>query len=41
MNTVRFHLKTAYSRTGVHRQADLVRLVTAALRDIADHREKR
>jgi DNA-binding CsgD family transcriptional regulator len=40
MNTVRFHLKTAYSRTGVHRQSDLVRLVTAALRDIADHREK-
>lgn len=40
MNTVRFHLKTAYSRAGVHRQSDLVRLVTAALRDIADHREK-
>jgi DNA-binding CsgD family transcriptional regulator len=39
-NTVRFHLKTAYARTGVHRQSDLVRLVTAALRDMSDHREK-
>jgi DNA-binding CsgD family transcriptional regulator len=40
MNTGRFHLKTAYARTGVHRQSDLVRLITAALRDLADHREK-
>jgi hypothetical protein len=38
MNTVRFHLKTAYARTGVRRQSDLVRLITAALRDLADHR---
>lgn len=40
MNTVRFHLKTAYARTGVHRQSDLVRLITAALRDLSDHRQK-
>jgi DNA-binding CsgD family transcriptional regulator len=40
MNTVRFHLKTAYARTGVHRQADLVRLVIAALRDLGDHRQE-
>jgi PAS domain-containing protein len=38
MNTVRFHLKTAFARTGVRRQSELVRLVTAALRDLADHR---
>ena len=38
MNTVRFHLKTAYARTGVRRQSELVRLITAALRDLADHR---
>jgi DNA-binding CsgD family transcriptional regulator len=38
MNTVRFHLKTAYARTGAKRQSELVRLVTAALRDLADHR---
>ncbi len=31
-------LKTAYARTGVRRQSELVRLVTAALRDLADHR---
>lgn len=37
MNTVRFHLKTAYARAGVHRQSDLIRLITAALRDLADH----
>jgi DNA-binding CsgD family transcriptional regulator len=40
MNTVRFHLKTAYARTGIRRQSELVRLVTAALRDLADHRGK-
>ncbi len=40
MNTVRFHLKTAYARTGVHRQSDLVRIITAALRDLSDHRQK-
>ena len=40
MNTVRFHLKTAYARTGVHRQSDLVRLVTGALRDLGDCRTK-
>jgi hypothetical protein len=38
MNTVRFHLKTAYARTGAKRQGELVRLITAALRDLADHR---
>jgi hypothetical protein len=38
MNTVRFHLKTAYARTGARRQGDLVRLVTTAMRDLADHR---
>ena len=38
MNTVRYHLKTAVARTGVRRQTELVRLVTAALRDLADHR---
>ena len=37
MNTVRFHLKTAYARAGVHRQSDLIRLITAAHRDLADH----
>ncbi|MGH6734974.1 MAG: helix-turn-helix transcriptional regulator [Methyloceanibacter sp.] len=41
MNTVRFHLKTAYARTGTRRQAELLRLVTAALRDLADHRDDR
>ena len=40
MNTVRFHLKTAYARTGVHRQSDLTRLLTAALRDLFDHRQR-
>jgi hypothetical protein len=30
MNTVRFHLKTAYARTGAKRQSELVRLITAA-----------
>ena len=40
MNTVRFHLKTAYARTGVRRQSDLVRLITAALRDLAEHRDQ-
>jgi DNA-binding CsgD family transcriptional regulator len=38
MNTVRFHPKTAYARTGAKRQSELVRLITAALRDLADHR---
>jgi hypothetical protein len=38
MNTVRYHLKTAYARVGVKRQSELVRLVTAALRDLTDHR---
>ena len=37
LNTVSFHLKTAYARIGVRRQSDLVRLVTAALRDLAEH----
>lgn len=39
MNTVRYHLKTVYARTGVGRQSQLVRLITAALRDLSDHRE--
>jgi PAS domain-containing protein len=39
LNTVRFHLKTAFARVGVRRQSDLMRRVTAALRDLADHRE--
>ncbi len=37
MNTVRFHLKTAYARTGVRRQSELLTLITAALRDLTDH----
>jgi hypothetical protein len=40
MNTVHYHMKSAFARTGVRRQPELVRLVTAALRDLADHREK-
>jgi hypothetical protein len=32
-------MKSAYARTGVRRQSELVRLVTAALRDLADHRD--
>lgn len=39
MNTVRYHLKTAYARTGVSGLTELVRLVTAALRDLADCRQ--
>lgn len=39
MNTVRYHLKTAYARTGTHRQSELVGLVVAALRDLADSRQ--
>lgn len=38
VNTVRFHLKSAFARTGVHRQSEIVRMATAALRDLADHR---
>lgn len=38
MNTVRYHLKTAYARTGTRRQSELVRLVARALRDLSDHR---
>ncbi len=38
MNTVRYHLKTAYARTGTDGQSALMRLVTAALRDVTDHR---
>jgi DNA-binding NarL/FixJ family response regulator len=38
LNTVRFHLKTAFARVGVRRQSDLMRRVTATLRDLADHR---
>jgi DNA-binding CsgD family transcriptional regulator len=39
MHTVHFHLKTAYARTGSRRQSELVRPITAALRDLADHRK--
>ena len=39
MNTVRYHLKTAFARTGVGRQSELVRLVIVALRDLSDHRD--
>lgn len=38
MNTVRYHLKTAFERTDTRRQSELVRLVTTALRDLSDHR---
>lgn len=38
MNTVHFHLKTAYARSGVRGQVELARLATAALRDLSDHR---
>jgi hypothetical protein len=37
MNTVRFHLKSAFARMGVRRQSDLVRMATAALRDLTDY----
>lgn len=40
MNTVHYHMKSAYARTGVKRQSELVRMVTAALRDLADHRDE-
>jgi DNA-binding CsgD family transcriptional regulator len=39
MNTVRCHLKTAYARTGVAGQSELLRLVIATLRNLTDHRE--
>jgi GAF domain-containing protein len=39
MNTVHYHMKSAYARTGAKRHSELVRLVTAAMRDLADHRE--
>jgi PAS domain-containing protein len=38
MNTVHFHLKTAFQRTGAHSQVKLTRLVVQALRDLLDHR---
>jgi PAS domain-containing protein len=38
MNTVHYHMKSAYARTGVKRHSELVRLITAAMRDLADHR---
>jgi DNA-binding NarL/FixJ family response regulator len=37
MNTVRFHLKTAFARTEVRSQADLVRIAIAALRDLGPY----
>jgi DNA-binding CsgD family transcriptional regulator len=38
MNTVHFHLKTAFLRTGTHSQTQLMKLAVAALRDLLDHR---
>jgi PAS domain-containing protein len=37
MNTVRFHLKTAFARTDTHSQAELVRLAMSALADLDPH----
>jgi len=37
LNTVRYHLKAAYGRTGVRRQSELVRMVATGLRDLANH----
>jgi DNA-binding CsgD family transcriptional regulator len=37
MNTVRFHLKTAFALTGTHRQADLVRIALSALNDLGPY----
>ncbi len=38
MNTVHFHLKTAFFRTGTHSQTQLMKLAVSALRDLLDHR---
>jgi DNA-binding CsgD family transcriptional regulator len=38
MNTVHFHLKTAFLRTGTHSQVQLMRLAVGALRYLLDHR---
>jgi DNA-binding CsgD family transcriptional regulator len=38
MNTVHFHLKIAFLRTGTHSQTQLMKLAVAALRDLLDHR---
>jgi hypothetical protein len=40
MNTVHFHLKTAFLRTGTHSQLQLSRLVSGALRDLLDRRKQ-
>mgnify|MGYP001437008386 CR=1 FL=1 len=37
MNTVKFHLKTAFERTGTRSQADLVRRALLAINDIGAH----
>jgi hypothetical protein len=37
MNTVRFHLKTAFARTETRSQADLVRNALSALRDLGPY----
>jgi len=37
MNTVKFHLKTAFDRTGARSQADLVRRALLALNDLAPY----
>jgi DNA-binding CsgD family transcriptional regulator len=36
-NTVRFHLKNAFSATGAHSQAELVRITLAAMRALHQH----
>jgi hypothetical protein len=37
MNTVRFHLKTAFARTDTHSQAELVRVAMSVLADLDPH----
>jgi hypothetical protein len=37
MNTVRFHLKTAFARTGTRSQAELVRIALLALNDLGPY----
>jgi len=37
MNTVKFHLKTAFERTGTRSQADLVRRALQALNDLGPY----
>jgi len=37
MNTVKFHLKTAFDRTGTRNQTDLVRRTLLALNDLGPY----